>query len=369
MSGRWPVLLMALELNQGGTERQLAEIARSLPRDSFVPHVGTFRSGGFRWRELEAHGVDPVCFSISTLADPRGLVRIARYIRRHGIRLFHAFDWPAGLYGVPAARLGGADVVLSSQRGHRSLAPPRFRHWRRIADKMADGLVVNCEFLRNHLIADEHIPPGRIHLCYNGIDLRTFHPGPRTRPAPLQHASLVIGVVCVLRPEKDLLTLLDAFAAVRCRCPGMKLAIVGSGPCLPELEARAHALGIEEDCLFQPATADVPGWLHGIDIFVLPSLSEAFSNALMEAMSCGCCVVASRVGGNPELVTDGESGLLFEPGDSSALAAILTRLIDQPGERDRLGTQAAVRVSERFRVEDSARRMGEIYRGFLAPGA
>ena len=99
--------------------------------------------------------------------------------------------------------------------------------------------------------------------------------------------------------------------------------MVGSGSCLADLQGRATALGIHPDCVFEPATQRVPDWLNAIDIFVLPSLSEALSNSLMEAMACGCCVAASRVGGNPELVAHGETGMLFEPRDAAGLAEVL----------------------------------------------
>src|SRR5664279_479762 len=102
-----------------------------------------------------------------------------------------------------------------------------------------------------------------------------------------------------------------------------------------------------------------------MDIFVLPSLSEAFSNSLMEAMGCGCCPVASETGGNPELVTDGETGLLFPVGDASALAERLALLLDEPPYRRRLAAAAERRMREHFTREQSARTMGEIYLEFL----
>jgi len=173
-------------------------------------------------------------------------------------------------------------------------------------------------------------------------------------------------VVCALRPEKGLDTLLDAFAAVRGLEPGMKLAIVGSGPCLAALQDRARALGVLPDCVFEPATPHVADWLHAIDIFVLPSLSEAFSNSLMEAMACGCCVAASRVGGNPELVVHGETGMLIEPRDAAGLAEVLRLLVRDPARRGELATNAARLVNKRFSLATAARTMGEIYTGLLA---
>lgn len=356
---------MARHLDQGGSERQLAETAMSLDRGLFEPHVGAFRPGGLRWRELDAAGVPLVHFPVPSLASVRGALAIAAYIRKHGIRLVHTFDTPANIYGVPAARMAGAPVVLSSQRAHRELAG-RLRRLLRFTDFLADGVLVNCEFLRRHLVEEEHVRPGRIHLCYNGIDTGVFHSRRGCRPEAIRDAALVIGVVCALRPEKSLPTLLEAFAKVRSGRTGLKLAIVGSGPCESDLRSLAGALGIEGDCVFQPATAQPGDWLRGMDIFVLPSLTEALSNALMEAMACGCCVVASRVGGNPELVQHLETGLLFESRDAAGLAAALDLLIAQPGLRSELAKRSNSVVHERFRLEVSARRMEQIYSTLLA---
>ena len=366
MTAPVPILLMVRELNLGGTERQMAEIAKALDRSQFDPRVGCFRPTGLRADDLRAAGVPIVHFPVPSLASVKGALRIAAYIREQGIRLVHTFDTPANLYGVPAARLAGSAVVLSSQRVDRALWPAVYRHGLRLTDRLVDGIVVNCEFLRRHLRDEEKVPAGLIHLCYNGIDTRAFQPLRGARPDALRSASLVVGVVCGLRPEKGLETLLDAFAAVRSLVPGMKLAIVGSGPCLADLQDRARVLGILPDCVFEPGTSRVADWLHAIDIFVLPSLSEALSNALMEAMACGCCVVASRVGGNPELVAHGETGMLFEPRDAAGLAQVLRLAVCDPARRGEMALNAARLIPNRFSLEAAARGMGEIYSALLA---
>jgi glycosyltransferase involved in cell wall biosynthesis len=143
--------------------------------------------------------------------------------------------------------------------------------------------------------------------------------------------------------------------------------IVGSGPMLPDLRKRAAELGILDACHFEPSTPQVPEWLWNMDIFVLPSLSEAFSNSLMEAMACGCCVMASRVGGNPELVEDGVRGLLFRPGDAADLARGLRDAIVNVEFRMRLGEAAHDFLHSHFSSAASARRMGEIYTSLLPP--
>ena len=364
----WPVLLLAYELNQGGSERQLAETAKALDRSQFQPHVGCLRPGGLRWRELEAAGVPLVHFPVRSLASPSaisGAWQLARYIRRHKIRLVHTFDYPLAVFGVPAARFLTSAVVLSSTRGHRELVPSNYLKLTRITDRLVRAIVVNCEFLKRHLIQDENVPAGRIELCYNGLDLEQFRPLDSPRPAELPRDAFVIGVVCVLRPEKGLSTLLKAFAGIRDLGPRVKLAIVGSGPMRDPLEAEARALGIRENCVFTAATKDVADWLRHIDIFVLPSLSEALSNSLMEAMACGCCAVASNVGGNPELVRNGETGMLFEPRDTDALSGILRTWVENRPLRHALAEAGEKLMRERFSIQASARRMGEIYTKYI----
>jgi glycosyltransferase involved in cell wall biosynthesis len=351
----WPVLLLARELDIGGSERQMTEIAKTLDRSRFDPHVGCFRPQGIRNAELCASGVPIVHFPVDSFASFTALSearRLAGYIRRHGIRLVHTFDYPLTLFAVPVARWATRAVVLSSQRSHRSLIPRKYQPLVRMTDHIADAVVVNCEFVREHLRNNEGVPCGRIRLCYNGVDLEEFQP----RETPRD--SLTIGVVCALRPEKDLETLLDAFARVR--RSGLKLLIVGSGATLGELRLQAAASGIAGDCTFVPATGEVAEWLRMIDIFVLPSRSEALSNSLLEAMACGCCPVASRVGGNPELIRHGENGLLFDPGDVEQLSDVLQTLVELRMLREQLAARARC-TAQQFSIARSTRRMEEIY--------
>lgn len=360
----WPVLLMAYELNQGGSERQMTEIAKALDRSRFEPHVGCLRPDGLRGRELRDAGVPILHLPVRSFASPSaisGAWQLARYIRRHKIRLVHTFDYPLTVFAVPVARFLTPAIVASSTRGHRELIPKSYLQMVRVTDHLVKAIVVNCEFLKRHLVQDENVPLDRIELCYNGLDLEQFRPMDSPRPAALPPDALVIGVICALRPEKGLSTLVRAFAEIRGLRPNLKLAIVGSGQMRDPLEADARALGIWQDCVFAPATKDVADWLRAIDIFVLPSLSEALSNSLMEAMACGCCAVASNVGGNPELVRDGENGLLFEPRDAAGLARILRTLVENESLRHRLAEAGERMVRQRLSIRSSAERMGDIY--------
>ena len=362
------VLLVAQELGQGGSERQLAATALGLLGGRFRPHVGTLRPDGFRLRELREAGVETACFPLASFASPLALLRAAGglrgYLRRNQVRIVHSYDAPGNVLAAPSAY--GRARVITSQRGHRDLSPSWMRPLLRLTDRLAHRVVVNCLAMKQHLTEDEGVDPRKIRLCYNGIDLERFHPADRARPEPLRGAGLTIGVVCALRPEKDLGTLADAFARAHRERPELRLVLVGSGPERDMVEARLEAAGARGAAHLEPAVADVTPWLRGIDIFVLPSKSEALSNALMEAMACGCVAVASDVGGNPELVRDGETGHLFPAGDASALAAILLRLAGDPAEGQRLAEAARRRVETEFSLAAAARRMEEIYAEALA---
>jgi L-malate glycosyltransferase len=342
-------------LDLGGSERQLAEIAKTLDRSRFMPHVGCFRPQGMRAAELAAAGVPIVHFPVDSFLSLRVLSEawhLGSYIRRHGIRLVHAFDYPLTLFAVPVTRWSTRAVAVSSQRSHRELIPSQYRSLIRVTDRIAGAIVVNCEFVRRHLEIDEGVPCERIRLCYNGVDLEEF------RPAPKQNEGVTIGVVCALRQEKGLGTLIDAFARVK--RAGLKLSIVGSGSMLEQLRSQAEATGLAPDCIFAPATTDTAECLHAIDIFVLPSLSEALSNSLLEAMACGCCPVASRVGGSVELIRHGENGMLFEAGDVDQLSGVLNTLIEDRDLRQQLAIRARD-TAQRFSIGASARRMEAIY--------
>lgn len=361
-----PVLLMVHSLGHGGSERQLAGIALALDRRRFIPHVATVFEG-FRAEELRRAGV-PILrlplrsfHGINTLASAR-LLR--KYIREHQIRVAHTFDYTMSLLGVPVAKSCRQVAVLSSQRFYMDLVPTKYRRALLMTHRLADGVVANCEAMRLHLADRYSYPADRIHVCYNGVDTAQFFSSERMRLKETKDAALVVGSVCVLRAAKNLGQMVEAFRSVREERPGIRLLVVGSGPERESLETLADKLGLGQDCVFLPSTADVGAVLRGVDVFVHPSLSEGLPNAVMEAMACGCCVIASRVGGCAELIQEGESGLLVEPGDLDALTRALRSAVRDDALRKRLATSAAARMNS-FSIGKAAERMQQIYQRFL----
>jgi glycosyltransferase involved in cell wall biosynthesis len=367
-----PVLMTVRELHYGGIERDITKIASLLDRERFVPHVATYQIGGMRFEELGRAGIPVLHIPMTSLKSPSAItsaIRLRNYIRKNGIRLVHAFD-PSAVFVVPIARALRLPAVLSSTLGNRNLLDRRSHRQMRWTDGLVDAVVVNCEAMRRHLVDDENVPGERIKLCYNGIATNEFFPAEISRPAALSEASLVIGTVCVLRPEKAIPLLQEAFAQVLHLDPRMKLLIVGGGPLLLSLQGNAVKLGIAKASVFVPATREVATWMRSMDIFALPSYSEAFSNSLLEAMACGRATVGSRVGGTPELTgANEERGLLFESGSAGDLALKLSTLIADANLRRTLGNRAACFVRERLTIEIAAARTASIYESVLQRAA
>lgn len=354
------VLLCVRTLGSGGTERQAAAMAMSLGGFGFEAHVCCGEDGGFRAAELREQGIPIFVNPVRGLYTPgavTGAMRLNSYLKQHGIGLVHAFDFPMNIFAAPVARLAGVRV-LTSQRCFRDTIPPKYHSLLRLAHGVAHGVVTNSEAVAGHLMSDYGVTAAKIAVCPNGLDLTRFHDQGR---AVAVEGKLTIGSASVLRPEKGLGDLLEAFALCEPERRKLELVIVGSGPEGAALEAQAARLGIAPHCRFVSDTGDVAGWMRQMDVFVLPSHSEALSNALMEAMACGCAVVASEVGGNPELVTEGETGLLFPARRPEALAVALRRLADQPTLRRSMAAAAAAKMRDGYSVEAAAARMAAVY--------
>jgi len=363
-----PVLLMVRELDQGGVERDVAKIAVHLDRTRFLPHVATYYARGLRYEELRLTSIPILHLPVRNLASRETIrlgLRLWRYIRAHGIKIVHSYD-ASGVFGLAIAQMAGVPVVIGSQLSYRNILDPNTRKLLRLADRYSDAIFVNCEAIRRYMVEDEHVAADKLELCYNGVVTTEFFPAEEAKPPELAFADLVIGTVCALRPEKELVLLQDAFA--RLNFPGRKLqlVIVGSGVELPRLQGNAARLGITAASIFLPAQRNVAHWMRALDIFVLPSLSEAFSNSLLEAMACGCCVVGSRVGGTPELIGENARGLLFEKGNSEDLANQLSKLIEDESLRTELGRRAARHARENLSIEIAVNRTADIYDRLLA---
>jgi L-malate glycosyltransferase len=369
---KWPVLLLVESLAHGGCERDATKIAVGLDRHRFEPHVGVFHPGGPLTPQLEAAGVPILSLPLRSFVNSSLAVaarKMGAYIRRNGIQLIHAFDVPSDIFAAPVARWYGVPAVVTSQLSYRSMYPASRRAALRMTDWLSARIVTNSQAVSDSLQRSAGFPARKLYLCYNGVDPSSFYPGPGIRVPEFDGATAIVGSVCVMRPEKRMDWLLEAFAEVSRTRPGLRLLLVGSGPETPRLLELRDRLGLRDVSHFEPARPNAADWMRGIDIFVNASSIESFPNAVLEAMACGCCVIGSKVGGIPELITHKEDGLLFESDSVADLTAALRLAGSEPDLRARLRQQAVLTAHRRFSMKITLERTEALYESLLDPCA
>jgi sugar transferase (PEP-CTERM/EpsH1 system associated) len=296
------------------------------------------------------------------------LIRILRPLRPD---IVHSRNW-AALDAVIAARLAGVPVVIHGEHGREAFDPDgrnrRRNVIRRVMSPMIDQFVTVSADLRRWLV-DVGIPARKITHISNGVETTRFCPD--GRPAGrarlgLPEDAIVVGTVGRLEPVKDHLTLLEAFAALGERTPAVFLVIVGEGRTRPALEQRIGRPDLAGRVRLVGERSDVPALLNGFDVFVLSSIAEGTSNTILEAMATGLPVIATRVGGNPELVQDGVTGSLVPPGDWRRMAGALASYIDDAARRRAHGEAGRRRAVEQFSLDRMAAGYGDLYESLAA---
>jgi glycosyltransferase involved in cell wall biosynthesis len=303
--------------------------------------------------------------AIAPRADIAACTAMARAVRELRPDIVHAHSSKAGAVARLARMPHPGVPVVYTPHGYafagycsRSAQRPAFRAIERALAPLASRVVCVCE--DEARLARSIGPSGRVRVVHNGIE--PARDGPiDPRIAELAGRGPVIGALTLLRPGKGLQTLIDAVPRVLARHPEAQVAIVGEGPDLDALRARASAAGAAHAVHFLGSSTDPLGVLRGVDVFVHPSWAEAFPYVVLEAMSLGRAIVASDVGGVGEAVVDGESGLLVPARDDTALARALIDMLDDPGRGGRMGELALRRARERFTRAEMIGRLTRVY--------
>jgi glycosyltransferase involved in cell wall biosynthesis len=279
-------------------------------------------------------------------------------MRARAVTVVHSFDFYTNILALPAARLAGVRTIIGSQRNLGNLRSPAQQAIHDLCLRLATHVHVNSEAVRERVLQVRGISRERLTVIPNGVDLGRFSP-PTERPR--HDTGLVVGALSNLRPEKGLVQLLHAVATVRERWPEVRLVIWGEGSQRHELEGLVASLNLAASVKLPGSTEFPEVALRDLDVFVLPSLSEACSNGLMEAMATGLPVIATSVGGNPEHVDDEVTGLLVPPGDSTALAKAIARLVEDRAWAARLGQQARAYAQSMLGMDRMVARTEALY--------
>jgi glycosyltransferase involved in cell wall biosynthesis len=344
-------------LQLGGLEKLLVEFARHADRSAFELFFVSLSERGPLAEAIEACGWPVASLNARPGLRPRLVLRLAGLFRQWNIDVVHTHNNGPLIYAATAARLARIPGVVHTRHGQSSRASRRQTALVRLVARLAERIVcVSDDSLR--LSVEQGIPARKLCRVWNGIDLEQFaYTGPQPRgPAVL---------VARLSPEKDIATLLRAVALVVPGEPAFQLEIAGDGACLAELQRLASELGIAENVRLLGLVHDVPALLARASLFVLPSLTEGISLTLLEAMARGLPVVATRVGGNAEVVLDGETGFLIPTGSPAVLAEKILLLWRDPERARRLGQAGRERVERFFNVRAMVGAYEDLYRQVL----
>jgi glycosyltransferase involved in cell wall biosynthesis len=341
-------------LEVGGQERLLLEFARHADSARFDLSVIVLGQRGSLTDGIERCGCPVIALDEPPGLRPRLVWRLAQQFRRLGADVVHTHDDGPLIYGALAGRLSGTPRIIHTQ--HHGKLGIISRRQERLVAWSARG--VDCFVCVAHDSARQMIAQGvaarRVRVLWNGIDLERFaERGPRP-DGP-------IVTVARLSPEKDIANLLRALAIVARTHPAVRLEIAGDGPCREDTVRLACELGLEPRVRFLGETRDVPALLERASMFVLPSQTEGISLTLLEAMARGLPVAATAVGGTPEVVDDGVTGLLVPTRHPQALADALLRLHAEPDVAAGMGKAGRRRVEAHFDVRSMVRRYEALY--------
>jgi glycosyltransferase involved in cell wall biosynthesis len=382
-TGKIRVLEFVAAFAIGGTERHVVNLGHALDRSSFDLSFACLKRFGDLLAEIDTRRTPISEYRVKSLFPHKTLrkqLKFARDLRRNGTQIVHSYNAYANIFALPAARLAGAPLVVASIRDTGIYLTPTQSRVQRFLCRFADCILVNAEAVRRWLEGQGY-PSEKIAVIRNGVDLARFAPRPGKgavrRSLGLPPRAPLVAVFARLDQNKGVEYFLEAAAIVASRNPGVRFlvvgdrlvakggAIVGDVVQRESLEAHARRLGLEGRVSFTGFRRDVPDLLAEVSVSVLPSLSEGLPNAVLESMAAGVPVVATRVGGIPEAVEDGLSGMLVPPGDGAALGRAIGMLLEKPELARRLGRAGRERVEGNFSLDRMVRRTQGLYVGML----
>ena len=332
----------------GGTELNAVRTAERLDRRRFAISVVCIRANGPLMARYKDAGIQVHPFPMSSLLGPRAVqqaIRLIGLFRSERTDVVHSHDAYTSVFATLCARVAGVRGVIASRRSwHSPHLQGRIMRANRVAYRFAHRVVGNSPSVSRLVETEGGVPASRIVTIPNFLDPQSFEPlsdEDRRRllaEIGVPSGAFVIGIVARLSAVKDHATLLRAIEMLTPTIPALHCVLVGDGPERGRIEALARELGIADRVHLAGERPQLPN-LHALfDVSVLCSTSEAFPNSVLEAMAVSRPVVATNVGGTPDAVRDGETGLLVPPSDPSRLAAAIRRLYEEPSLRADLGS-------------------------------
>jgi sugar transferase (PEP-CTERM/EpsH1 system associated) len=354
----------------GGLENGVVNLINHLD-EHFEHTVLCLSRSGAMAKRLENQRVAVVEMRLPTDKFRFPILKLSRVLRAIGPDIVHTRGW-SSVDAISAARVTGIPHVVHGEHGWEA-ADPQGRNRKRILVRkclspLVDRFVTVSDDLKRWLSHVVGISERKITRIHNGVDVHRFSIGQRDaarRLLGLDDAAFVVGTVGRLDPVKDHSSLLHGFQSLAQSEPPACLLVIGGGPMREVIQTEAQRLGIADRVKFLGERGDIPLLLQALDVFALTSVAEGISNTILEAMASGLPVIATRVGGNPELVEHGVTGQMISTRDVSALTEALRSYLSDAELRRVHGANARERVEQHFSLERMAAQYANLYLGLL----
>ncbi len=343
------------EMKWGGAEMHVILLASRLKERGFRVQIACLFEEGILANEVRRAGIPFECLHVKKGWSLGTIFRIFQWLRTKEIDVLHTYFFGFHFFAGFPARLLGIPAILSSRREIPDWQEKRHRWIENLGNLFVDRVVSCSKAVQERTLAKERVAREKVVTIHNGVDLTRFggvlDGSAVRREFDIPDSAPLIGTVANFSEEKGYPYLVEAARITLARNSEARFLFVGFGPLADEIRARVKEVPGHERVVFAGARSDIPELLAAMDLFVLASVREGFPNVLLEAMAAGKPVVATRVGGIPELVDSSNDGILVRPRESRLLAQAIFGLLEDPERGRRLGERAKRKIEQNFSLE------------------
>lgn len=367
------IMHVIYSLEMGGMENGVINLVNKMDPTLFTSSICCLAKSGDYEKRI------PLNVKIFTMGKKEGhspflFIKLALLFKKEGVHIVHARNWAALFDGIMGAWVAKIPAIVYSEHGKRyedlfQIKKRRIWTQKILLSHLTNKVVTVCEDLRKSFI-ELGIRPEKIVTIYNGVEETKFDLKidvlNKKKQIGCKEDDIIIGTVGRMDPIKDYTTLLRAASIIVKDFPKTKFLFVGGGAYLNELKKFTQTLKLNQKVIFLDKREDVPELLKIMNIFVLTSLSEGLSNTIIEAMASALPVIATNVGGNPELIIDNKSGILVPVGDYHLLSKAIMQLIKNPLKAEEMGKIAQERVKKYFALSKMIKTYEELYKSLVS---
>ena len=359
------VVHLVENLGVGGLEKVLVEIVLKLNKEKYHVSVWCLREGGLLADRLIEEGVNVKILRISTSRNPIGIYKLYKLIKNHKIELIHTHAYSAGTIGRISAFLYGVSVIISHNHSVHDYYNKYFNFVEWVLSLVADRIICVSDRVKRFANETQGISAKRLITVHNGINDACSVPGKAIiklkENLGISPEHTVVGTVTHMEEHKGVFYLIQSASCILEYRKDLIFLLVGAGAQEEKLKNFCVDLKIEKNVIFTGERDDIPEILSSIDIFVLPSLREGLPLTILEAMACAKPIIATNVGGIPEAVKDGVSGILVPPKDPESLQNAIVELLDDTEKQETMGLKGKQICDEHFRSRAMVDKIEKLY--------